>query len=132
MVPVDDNMKVRSDKVLQERLTRRWSQEELAIAAGLSQRTIQRIEREAVASMQSAKALAAVFGSSMDDLEREEVPRMTTFEYKSVELRYRAVLKTSRPKPDEIVTILIAEGTEGWQVSHIQYPHARHWTALSL
>jgi DNA-binding XRE family transcriptional regulator len=49
-----------------------WSQEELAIAAGLNLRTIQRIEKEATASLQSMKALASVFAVSIRALEYEE------------------------------------------------------------
>jgi DNA-binding XRE family transcriptional regulator len=49
-----------------------WSQEELAIAAGLNLRTIQRIEKEATASLQSMKALASVFAVSIRALEYKE------------------------------------------------------------
>jgi transcriptional regulator with XRE-family HTH domain len=49
-----------------------WSQEELAIAAGLNLRTIQRIETEATASLQSMKALASVFAVGIRALEHEE------------------------------------------------------------
>ena len=44
-----------------ERQSRGWSQEQLAAAAGLSVRTIQRMESGSVASSESAKCLAAVF-----------------------------------------------------------------------
>ncbi len=43
------------------RLQHGWSQEQLAELTGLSTRTIQRIERGGQASLESAKALAAVF-----------------------------------------------------------------------
>lgn len=43
------------------RLQRGWSQEQVAEITGLSVRTIQRIERGGIASLESAKALAAVF-----------------------------------------------------------------------
>ena len=49
-----------------------WSQDELATASGLNLRTIQRIEKEATASLQSMKALASVFGLNIRDLEYEE------------------------------------------------------------
>lgn len=43
------------------RLQKGWSQEQLAEVSGLSVRTIQRIERGAQASLESANALAVVF-----------------------------------------------------------------------
>ncbi|MCC6540172.1 MAG: helix-turn-helix transcriptional regulator, partial [Bryobacterales bacterium] len=52
-------MKINPERVRDERKRRSWSQEELATAAGLNLRTIQRIETEGVASLQSLKALAA-------------------------------------------------------------------------
>ena len=52
-------MKINADVVLKARKQKSWSQEELAIASGLNLRTIQRIEREASASLQSKKALAS-------------------------------------------------------------------------
>ncbi len=43
------------------RLQRGWSQEDLAALSGLSVRTIQRLERGQPGSLESMKALAAVF-----------------------------------------------------------------------
>ena len=65
-------MKVNVDLVLQMRKAKAWSQDELATASGLNLRTIQRIEKEATASLQSMKALASVFSVSVRDLEYEE------------------------------------------------------------
>jgi DNA-binding XRE family transcriptional regulator len=49
------------ERVKNLRLERAWSQEHLAGLSGLSLRTIQRIEKRGKASMESKKALAAVF-----------------------------------------------------------------------
>jgi transcriptional regulator with XRE-family HTH domain len=65
-------MKVRVDALLQMRRAKAWSQDELATASGLNLRTIQRIEKEATASLQSMKALASAFNVSIRDLEYEE------------------------------------------------------------
>ena len=65
-------MKVNVDLVLQMRRAKAWSQDELATACGLNLRTIQRIEKEATASLQSMKALASAFDVSIRDLEYEE------------------------------------------------------------
>jgi len=65
-------MKVKVDLLLQMRKAKAWSQDELATASGLNLRTIQRIEKEATASLQSMKALASAFDVNIRDLEREE------------------------------------------------------------
>jgi transcriptional regulator with XRE-family HTH domain len=55
------DMQIHAAKVRTERERRAWSQEHLAEVAGLSLRTIQRVENTGVASYESARALAAVF-----------------------------------------------------------------------
>ncbi|MFC4311742.1 helix-turn-helix domain-containing protein [Steroidobacter flavus] len=65
-------MRVNAELILRMRKDKAWSQEELAIAAGLNLRTIQRIEKEATASLQSMKALASAFAVNIRDLEQEE------------------------------------------------------------
>jgi transcriptional regulator with XRE-family HTH domain len=56
-------------KKLRER--RNWSQEQLAIMAGLSTRTIQRIESGNKASIESLNALASVFEVDISKLKEE-------------------------------------------------------------
>nr|WP_086939124.1 2TM domain-containing protein [Thaumasiovibrio occultus] len=58
------------------RLKRGWSQEQLSELAGLSVRTIQRIERGGNAGLESLNALAAVFEVDISLLQPEET--MTT------------------------------------------------------
>lgn len=53
------------------RLKRGWSQQELAEITGTSLRTIQRIEAGATPSLETLKALAAVFEVSIEDLRGE-------------------------------------------------------------
>jgi transcriptional regulator with XRE-family HTH domain len=53
------------------RENKKWSQEQLAIMAGLSVRTIQRIERGQSASLESLKSLASVLEVSISTLEQE-------------------------------------------------------------
>ncbi|MDZ4051748.1 MAG: 2TM domain-containing protein, partial [Phenylobacterium sp.] len=55
------------------RLQRGWSQEQLAEVSGLSVRTVQRLERGQPGSLESMKALAAVFEM---DLNRLKEPAM--------------------------------------------------------
>ena len=66
-------MKINAELVLKLRNQNSWTQEELAIAAGLNLKTIQRIEKKASASLQSKKALAAVFNIDFQDLDYEEL-----------------------------------------------------------
>ncbi len=56
------------------RLQRGWSQEQLAEVRGLSARTVQRIEKGQVASLETLKALAAAFEV---DLAQIQEPDMT-------------------------------------------------------
>jgi DNA-binding XRE family transcriptional regulator len=53
-------------KALREQ--RSWSQQRLADAAGLSIRTIQRLEKEGVASMESTLSLTAVFECELEEI----------------------------------------------------------------
>ena len=58
------------------RLARGWSQEQLAELAGLNIRTIQRVERGQNAGLETLKALAAVFETSVNQL--KEQPAMSS------------------------------------------------------
>lgn len=76
-------MNINPDRVRDERKRRSWSQEELAIAAGLNLRTIQRIETHGVASLQSIKALAAVLDIDVEGLGERKDPMKTCPECQS-------------------------------------------------
>jgi transcriptional regulator with XRE-family HTH domain len=54
-------MQIDSNRIRTERERRAWSQEHLAEVAGLSLRTVQRIESTGAASFETTKALASVF-----------------------------------------------------------------------
>ena len=62
------DVQVNSNFIKAERDKRAWSQEQLAAAAGIGLRTIQRIESTGVASNETVMSLAAVFECSLDDL----------------------------------------------------------------
>lgn len=55
-------MKVDTKLIKELREERAWSQEHLASVAGLSARTVQRLEAEGNASLESKMAIAAAFG----------------------------------------------------------------------
>lgn len=66
-------MRVKAELILRLRKERSWSQDELATASGLNLRTIQRIESDGSASLQSKKALAAALDIDTRDLDDEGV-----------------------------------------------------------
>lgn len=113
-------MKVNTAQVSALRKRRSWSQDELATAAGLSLRTVQRIESEGTASLQSMKALAAALESALDDLTYSPEKRMNRFEYKTVVLPFRVgIFKQGLP---DIQSALNKEGQQGWQFKQMVLP----------
>lgn len=125
LMPLDTrSMKVNAALVLKLRNARSWSQDELATAAGLNLRTIQRIENEASASLQSKKALASVFEIDMKALESKGSTVMVKHEYKTLNISIKrgflsGISKT--PLPD-IEKILNEEGAYGWRLVQILTP----------
>ena len=65
-------MKVNKISVVELRNLQNWSQEDLAAATGLSVRTIQRVEKNGVASLESSKAIAAAFDVTTDEIRKPE------------------------------------------------------------
>lgn len=65
-------MNVNAELIRELRTARGWSQEELAGVSGLNLRTIQRIERTAVASLRSKRAVAAALDLEIADLDDKE------------------------------------------------------------
>ena len=117
-------MKINSALVLQLRNAKSWSQEELATAAGLNLRTIQRIENEASASLQSKKALASVFEIDIKALESEGSSVMVKHEFKTLNISIKrgfmsGISKTPLPN---IEKILNEEGMHGWRLVQILTP----------
>ena len=62
------SVKINAEKVRQMRKNLLWSQEDLAAGSGLSLRIIQRIEKNALASVDTLKAISAAFNVPADDL----------------------------------------------------------------
>lgn len=87
-------MKINAALVLKVRTQKSWSQDELAIASGLNLRTIQRIESEGSASLQSKKALAAALDLDIHDLDYQEIQMRVKWEYRVVETKDRAALQS--------------------------------------
>jgi XRE family transcriptional regulator, regulator of sulfur utilization len=59
------------------RLQRGWTQDQLAEFAGISVRSVQRVERGAEASLETLKSLAAVFEVDVNTLKNGEAPMLT-------------------------------------------------------
>jgi transcriptional regulator with XRE-family HTH domain len=67
-------MKINSEQIKQLRKEKKWSQSQLSEVCGLNLRTIQRLESTGKASLETVRALAAVFQVEADTLlERQEV-----------------------------------------------------------
>lgn len=65
-------MKISAAVVRRLRLERGWSQEQLALASGLSLRTIQRVEADGSASLATKVCFAATFGIPLVELAADE------------------------------------------------------------
>jgi len=117
-------MKINAELVLELRTSKSWSQDELALAAGVNLRTIQRIEKEATASLQSKKALASVFGIHISDLEPQEISKMKKYEYKTLEIQSKEGFLTgiTKQKLPDFAGLLNKEGRDGWLLVQILTP----------
>jgi transcriptional regulator with XRE-family HTH domain len=122
-----DDMNINRSLILALRKQRSWSQDELAVSSGLNLRTVQRIERSGVASLQSRKALAAAFNIDVSDLDfKEEEPMMTKFEYRVVrfDMKWNALGTKMSTDFGEVERQMNALGADGWElvkVSEILY-----------
>ena len=113
-------MKINSALVLEQRLKRAWTQDQLARVSGLSHRTIQRVEKEATGSLETKKALAATFEIDANDLDYEELPAMKKYEYKTVDMPFKfGIMKQKTP---DLETLLNAEGEQGWKLHQMILP----------
>ena len=122
-------MKINAIMVSELRKKHSWSQDELATAAGLNLRTVQRIENDGTTSLQSAKAIAAALNSQLDQLLSTE-KLMQAFKYKSVVLNFRAgIFKQGLP---DIQKALNKEGQQGWQFKQMLMPSSSWGTSDSM
>lgn len=117
-------MNINSALVKELRSEKSWSQEELALASGLNLRTVQRIEKEATASLQSKKALAGAFGIAVKDLEYQESTTMQTYEYKTIDIEWKLGFLSSLKTPQlpDITSALNSEGQAGWRFVQLVIP----------
>ena len=67
-------MHLNQDKIRELRLDRGWTQQQLADSCGLSLRTIQRVEKEGLASLETTASLCAVFEVGRQTIIRVSAP----------------------------------------------------------
>jgi len=117
-------MKINAELILELRIKKLWSQDELAIASGLNLRTIQRIEKEASASLQSRKALASALDVDTLELEYKELNIMKQYEYKTLDIKSNEGFLTGikKQKLPDLAEIFNQEGKEGWLLVQILTP----------
>ena len=113
-------MNINRTLILALRKQRSWSQDELAVSSGLNLRTVQRIERSGVASIQSRKALAAAFNIDVSDLDFQEESMKTKYEYRVVRFDIKWNAMGSKLGADfEMEKQLNVLGAEGWELVKI-------------
>jgi transcriptional regulator with XRE-family HTH domain len=121
-------MRIERRLVAELRHERSWSQDELATAAGLNLRTIQRIENVGAASLQSLKAIASALEVEVEDFFPEKT--MSQFEHKTVVMSFKlGVFKQGLP---DIQKALNKEGQEGWQCKQIIMPSSSWGSSDSM
>ena len=76
----DETVKVDGRRIRQLREARGWSQEHLASICGLSPRTVQRLETEGNASLESRMAVAAALEVTAEDLLHAEPAEVAAIE----------------------------------------------------
>ena len=129
-------MNINRTLILALRKQRSWSQDELAVSSGLNLRTVQRIERSGVASIQSRKALAAAFNIDVSDLDFQEESMKTKYEYRVVRFDIKWNTWGTKLGADfEMEKQLNVLGAEGWElvkISEIIGPVAGSLTAALI
>jgi transcriptional regulator with XRE-family HTH domain len=113
-----DDMNINRTLILGLRKQRSWSQDELAVSSGLNLRTVQRIERSGMASLQSRKALAAAFNVDVSDLDFEEEAVKTKYEYRVIrfDTKWKAMGMKLAEDFIEMEKQLNVLGADGWEL----------------
>ena len=126
-------MNINRTLILALRKQRSWSQDELAVSSGLNLRTVQRIERSGVASIQSRKALAAAFNIDVSDLDFQEESMKTKYEYRVVrfDIKWNA-WGTKLGADFEMEKQLNVLGAEGWELVKISEIIATYACTVAL
>ena len=125
-------MKIDADVVIQLRNERSWSQDELAVSSGLNLRTVQRIEKEGVISLQSKKALAAAFDIDVKELDYVAPVLEKNYEYQTVVMKSDVGWITGWGKkelaagPYQLDEMINRYASEGWKVHTLTHGSTVH------
>lgn len=112
-----------------------WSQEQLSILSGISIRTIQRIESGDRASLESLKALAAVFDTDIETLQKEIIViDKTTEDWKAKPwwLRFNLVGIRKRSELIFVETFCVVLAVVNWLIGTFSEPKFLHFVPLLL
>ena len=123
-------MRINAQRVMELRKKCSWSQDELATAAGLNLRTVQRVETSGTASLQTLKAIAAALEADLDDFNRAPEKTMTKYEYKTLVLPFKTGF-INQVVPD-IASALNKEGADGWRLSQTIAPIGSGGSSVSV
>ena len=96
-------MKINATLLIELRKERAWTQDELAAKAGLNLRTIQRIEKEGVASLHSKKSIAAAFDIDIHDLDYKEFSMLKELVGKTITIHLPATALDTTQVKGEVV-----------------------------
>ncbi len=123
-------MRIDSDRLRNLRVDASWSQDELATAAAVTLRTVQRMENDGKTSLQSLKSIAAALDVSSTELEFKPI---NTYEYKSLEIPMAFGKRLKKQNlPEAIDVVLNKEGADGWQLKQLIIPsHEGPWGVRS-
>jgi transcriptional regulator with XRE-family HTH domain len=75
---MERKMNIDPEKLVALRKERGWSQEKLAAICGISERTIQRVERDGLSSLDTKMALASALGIAPSDLQAKSAAFQST------------------------------------------------------
>ena len=123
-------MQINAQRVTDLRRKCSWSQDELATAAGINLRTIQRVENTGTASLQTLKAIASALEADLDDFKRTPEKTMTKYEYKTLVLPFKTGF-LNQVVPD-IASALNKEGADGWRLSQTIAPIGSGGSSVSV
>ena len=102
-------MKINAALLIKLRKERAWTQDGLATIAELNLRTVQRIEKEGVASLHSKKSLAAAFEIDIHDLDYEEFSMLKELVGKTISIH----ISLTSLQPDQIKGEVLRAG-DNW------------------
>lgn len=117
-------MELNAALIKKQRSNRAWSQTQLAEVSGLSLRTVQRIEKTGVASLESVKSIAAVFELEIKDMQLNSENNQRSFKINLTTLLTVIGLVLSGffifPATAESIMVDVSVSSDGKALSKVQ------------